>query len=141
MSYKMTVEQAVTFLGMTENTDIEVVNARINGASIYIEDHVDALDFMVDVSYSEGSGQGFTGYILARDYDRKDMDSAAGWHFMRILRTVGVKRWEDLKGQAVRVIRGKGWGGKILGLAHFIEDKAYCPSLEITPDARKRHNV
>ena len=41
---------------------------------------------------------------------------------MRIMDTVGVERWEDLKGKYIRIV-DEGWGSSVKKIGNIIEDK------------------
>lgn len=96
-----------------------VTNARIRSTMLWIEDH-GIMTFFLNLEWS-GAGQGFVGYAL---------DSKAGeiGHvksiicLRRILETVGVEKWEDLKGQLIRIKKDDEWG-QIKAIGHIIDDK------------------
>lgn len=81
-----------------------------------------------------GSGQGFGGYALdtaVKDAEGKFLrreGTAFGMQFIQnILDTIGVEKWEDLKGKHCRVeLTEHGWG-KILRIGHFLNDKWFNP--------------
>lgn len=62
--------------------------------------------------------QGFGGCLLYTSAE--DKGNYAGHYMARILETVGVENWEDLKGQYVRVDRD--WS-RVYGIGHITEDK------------------
>lgn len=73
----------------------------------------------------QSGGCGFGGYAFD-DWD-KAKERRVGVAFgtesiMRILDTVGVEKWEDLKGKYIRV-ETEGWGGGIPKIGHIIKDK------------------
>ena len=77
----------------------------------------------------EGSGWGvvYGGYCLGKGYLGADDDffdgSAAGMEYlMRIMDTVGVEKFQDLKGKYVRVA-AKGWGNSVKIIGNIINDK------------------
>ena len=77
----------------------------------------------------EGSGWGvvYGGYCLGKGYLGADDDffdgSAAGMEYlMRIMDTVGVEKFQDLKGKYVRVA-AKGWGNPVKIIGNIINDK------------------
>ena len=77
----------------------------------------------------QGGGWGVTygGYCLGKGYLGADDDffdgSAAGMEYlMRIMDTVGVERFQDLKGKYVRVAT-KGWGDQVKIIGNIIKDK------------------
>lgn len=77
----------------------------------------------------QGGGWGvvYGGYCLGKGYLGADDDffsgSAAGMEYlMRIMDTVGVEKFQDLKGKYVRVAT-KGWGSTIKIIGNILEDK------------------
>src|SRR3990167_10576868 len=104
---------------------MQIVNAKINGTMLGIEDH-GIMTASVELDYG-GSGQGFGGCAL--DEPIKDASgkflrrqgTAYGCEFIkRILWVVGVERWEALIGKHVRVKREDGWGGMAFAIGHII---------------------
>lgn len=104
----------------------EIVNAKITNVSITMEDH-GLLTFYITL---EGASWGcnFGGYSIAsgclnwKDEDFKAESGAGLVAMMRIMKTVGVERWEDLKNKYVRV-ETKGWGNTIHKIGNILEDK------------------
>ena len=77
----------------------------------------------------DGGGWGvvYGGYCLGKGYLGADDDffngSAAGMEYlMRIMDTVGVERFQDLKGKYVRVAT-KGWGDQVKIIGNILKDK------------------
>lgn len=77
----------------------------------------------------QGGGWGvvYGGYCLGKGYLGADDDffdgSAAGMEYlMRIMDTVGVERFQDLKGKYVRVAT-KGWGDQVKIIGNILKDK------------------
>ena len=77
----------------------------------------------------DGGGWGvvYGGYCLGKGYLGADDDffegSAAGMEYLiRIMDTVGVERFQDLKGKYVRVAT-KGWGGSVKIIGNIIKDQ------------------
>ena len=77
----------------------------------------------------EGGGWGvvYGGYCLGKGYLGADYDffsgSAAGMEYLiRIMDTVGVEKFQDLKGKYVRVAT-KGWGSSVKIIGNIIKDK------------------
>lgn len=111
---------------------MQIVNARIDSTMLGVEGH-GILSCMIGLDYG-GTHQGFGGYGM--DEPLKDdtgkfirrQGTAFGCEFIRrVLEVVGVERWEDLKGQHVRVKRGDGWNGEILAIGHIIKDEWFDP--------------
>lgn len=109
--------------------DIEIVNAKITSTNLGFEDHA-IFTFWLSLDYGNG-GQGFGGYALDEwvKEKKKRIDSRGiGLELIRaILETVGVEKWEDIKGQYIRVKRESIWNGKIISIGHLIEDKWFEP--------------
>ena len=102
-----------------------IENAKITGVSITMADH-GCVTFWV---YVEGKcwGCGIGGYKVGDGYLGADTfsGSAKGIEAMaRIMDTVGVERWEDLKGKYCRV-EMEGWGGTIYKIGNIIDDKKW----------------
>ena len=77
----------------------------------------------------QGGGWGvvYGGYCLGKGYLGADDDyfdgSAAGIEYlMRIMDTVGVEKFQDLKGKYVRVAT-KGWGDQVKIIGNILKDK------------------
>lgn len=100
-------------------------NAKISSTMLGYEDHGVLTCFLMLEQPS--SGQGFGGYRLDAP---KDGTSVLGSFWIkRILDTVGVQIWEDLKGKHVRVI-GEEYG-EIKGIGHITEERFFFPHEEI----------
>lgn len=103
--------------------DIKFWNAKITNVSLSMADH-GCLTFSLALD-GGGIGGSFGGYVLGSGYLGADEfeGSAAGMEcMMRIMDTVGVERWEDLKGEFVRV-RDDGWGESIKCIGHITKNK------------------
>lgn len=77
----------------------------------------------------DGGGWGvvYGGYCLGKGYLGADDDffsgSAAGMEYlMRIMDTVGVEKFQDLKGKYIRVAT-KGWGDQVKIIGNILKDK------------------
>lgn len=113
-------------------------NAQIESTSFGIEDH--GLLTLYLMLVQGGSGQGFGGYALDgkpddRNKNKRTPSIYCGWWVARVLETVGVNDWKDLKGKYVRV-EGEDFG-KIIGIGHIVEDKWFFPEKEIQSLERK----
>ena len=81
------------------------------------------------------SGVSVGGFAL--DSYEKDLDRRAGTaygldHVMQILETVGVEKWEDVRGKEVIVLfeGDGGWGARSVGIANITdESKVFIPKL------------
>ena len=70
----------------------------------------------------DGTGQGFGGYVLGGEFGMAFIEA--------VLDVVGVSKWEDLKGQYLRVRRDMpGFGGKIVAIGHIIHDRWFEPEV------------
>ena len=102
----------------------EIRNAKITNVSISMEDH-GCLTFNLAL---EGGAWGvhYGGYCIGHGYlgaDKFTAENGGGLvAMMRIMDTVGVSRWEDLKGKYIRVV-DNGWGSTIDTIGNIIENK------------------
>lgn len=101
----------------------EIKNARIENVSITMADH-GCLTFHLAL---DGGSWGccYGGYCIGHGYlgANEFTASAKGLEcIMRIMNTVGVERWEDLKGKYIRIV-DPGWGGTITKIGHITDDK------------------
>lgn len=107
--------------------ETRIENAKITGTTLGTEDHG---IFTAYVHCSgPGWGCGFGGYALDQWNEAKQerIGTAYGLEFIkRILSTVGVENWEQLKGQHIRV-ETEGLGGGIRRIGHLLEDKWFDP--------------
>ena len=101
----------------------KITNMKITNVSLSMADH-GCLTFGLTL---EGSGFGvvYGGYCIGHGY--LGADSFKGNQYgieclMRIMDTVGVERWEDMKGKYIRIV-DNGWGSTITTIGHIIEDK------------------
>jgi len=80
-----------------------------------------------------GAGQGFGGYGLDGPYSEKLKErlpsKLCGFWIKRVLETVGVSKWEDLKGEYVQVDGDD--CGEIRGIGHITDNKWFYPKKEI----------
>ena len=105
---------------------MEIRNAKISNVSITMADH-GCLTFWVTL---EGGswGCGFGGYCIGKgclgaEPDEFTAESGNGLvAMMRIMDTVGVSNWENLKGQYVRC-KIKDWGEGIDEIGNILKDK------------------
>ena len=102
-----------------------IENALITNVDLSMADH----GCLTLVMTLEGGGWGvvYGGYCLGKGYLGADDDffdgSAAGMEYlMRIMDTVGVEKFQDLKGKYVRVA-AKGWGNSVKIIGNIIHDK------------------
>lgn len=105
------------------NLDFNIVNAKIVNVSISMADH-GCLTFDLILN-GDGWSCVFGGYMIGSGYlGAKDFEgSAIGLEaMMRIMDTVGVERWEDLKDKYVRV-QDPGWGGSVKCIGYITKNK------------------
>ena len=102
-----------------------IENALIKNVDLSMADH-GCLTLAMTL---EGGGWGivYGGYCLGKGYLGADDDffdgSAAGMEYLiRIMDTVGVEKFQDLKGKYVRVAT-KGWGSSVKIIGNIIKDK------------------
>lgn len=106
---------------MTE--ELEIKNAKITKVSLSMADY-GCLTFYITLD-GGGWGCNYGGYCIGKGYlgAKSFRGSEAGLEvLMKIMDTVGVECWEDLKGQYCRV-KTEGWGGKILSIGNILKDK------------------
>ena len=103
---------------------MDIENAKITGTRISMADH-GCLTFSLML---EGAGWGcsYGGYCIGHGYlGAKELKADSGnglVAIMKIMDTVDVERWEDLKGKYVRC-KVKRWGETIDEIGNLIEDK------------------
>ena len=102
-----------------------IENALITNVDLSMADH----GCLTLVMTLEGDGWGavYGGYCLGKGYLGAKDDffdgSAAGMEYLiRIMDTVGVEKFQDLKGKYVRVA-DKGWGSSVKIIGNIIKDK------------------
>jgi hypothetical protein len=101
----------------------EIENARIDAVSLTMADN-GCLSYWISLS-GNGWGVNFGGICLGKGYLKAKEFSAIGEGLeamMRIMDTVGVERWEDLKGHYVRIVN-PGLGKSVDIIGNIIEDK------------------
>lgn len=102
---------------------MEIKNARITNVSITMADH-GCLTFQLSL---DGGGWGccFGGYSIGTGFLGADEFSGYGKGLeamMRIMDTVGVEKWEDLKGKYIRCKVGN-WYDTIDEIGNILKDK------------------
>lgn len=109
----------------------KIQNAKISNVSLGLEDHGIFTCFL-SLELGGSSVIGFGGYALDSyekdDKKRKDT-SGIGLEFIRtILDTVGVEKWEDLKGKYIAVELEDDYAGPVVGIRNVLEeDKWFRP--------------
>lgn len=102
----------------------EILNAKILNVSFGYEDH-GILTFSLGLDISGGGCLSFGGYVLD-DYDKEKkrrIPTAEGFECLtEIMNTVGVGKWEELKGKYIRVV-SRGFGKSITTIGNIMEDK------------------
>ncbi len=118
--------------------NMEIKNAIIESTMLGSEDH-GILTAYLRLNYG-GSGQGFGGYALDRftgpgSSAGERVGTAYGMEFIRrVMKTVGVEKWEDLKGKHCRA-RMEDNG--VYAIGHIIEDRWFCPTQDLVSFASK----
>jgi len=107
--------------------DLEIKNATIASTMLGVEDHGILTCFLyLD---GDGWGGGFGGYGFD-EWDANQKRRIAhvyGLEFvLAVLRVVGVGKWEDLKGKAIRV-ETSGLGGRITRIGNLIKEDWFDP--------------
>ena len=84
----------------------EILNAQITNVSLGYEDH-GILTFGLSLNIADGTSCTFGGYALD-EYDKETKKRYCPAYSMelitRIMKAVGVSRWEALKGKYIRVV-------------------------------------
>lgn len=100
-----------------------IENAIIKSADLTMEDH-GCLTLWLHVEGC-GWGCGIGGYCIGKGYlDAKEFTGFAKGieEIMRVMDTVGVSKFSELKGKHIRV-EVDGWGSGIKKFGHIIKDK------------------
>jgi hypothetical protein len=100
----------------------EVINATIKSTSLEMVHGY--LTLWLHLDYG-GTGQGFGGISL---YHPEREEDFAGSFLYKTLDTVGVSKWEDLRGKHIRVVSDH---SKVHKIGHIILDKWFCPATDI----------
>ena len=106
----------------------EIENGIIESTMLGIEDH-GVMSAWLYLKFN-GTGQGFGGYVLDTVGDKEKFTRApsiaCGGFVAEVLKTVGVEKWEDVKGKHLRVRRKESLG-KIDAIGNIIKDIWFCP--------------
>lgn len=104
---------------------VEIQNAVITNAELYIEDH-GILTAYLYLDKSDGWSQGFGGWglYLPKDFKHHKIGSPAGHWIFRILQVAGVEKWSQLKGKTIRV---KSEHKQAHAIGHIIKDDWFNP--------------
>ena len=102
----------------------EIKNVKITNVSLTMADH-GCLTFYLTLE-GDGWGINYGGYCIGLGFLGSDSFTAENGSglvaIMRIMNTVGVERWEDLKGKYIRIV-DEGWGSSVKKIGNIIEDK------------------
>ena len=102
----------------------KIVNAKITHVSISMADH-GCLTFRITLDGGSWHA-GYGGYCIGHGFlgsDTFTVENGSGLvAMMKIMDTVGVEKWEDLKDKYVRVVDA-GWGSKITKIGNILDDK------------------
>lgn len=102
----------------------EIKNARITKTSLGYEDHR-ILTFGLDLDLAGGMFTTFGGYELDtynKTTKKRECHAYSMQLIVEIMKTVGVKKWEDLKGKYIRVV-DEGYNTPIRKIGNLMEDK------------------
>jgi hypothetical protein len=102
---------------------MQVINAKITGTTLGFESH-GIMTFFIQCEFNDCESQGFGGYRLDEPFKNKD-----GWKghafgialIRKIIETVGVEKWEDLKGKFIK-IKKDGWQSPIEEISHITKN-------------------
>lgn len=101
-----------------------IENAKITNVSITMGEH-GCLTFWLTLE-GAGWGCGYGGYCIGHgflDADEFTADTGDGLvAMMKIMDTIGVERWEDLKGRYCRV-ELESWGSRITTIGNIMKNK------------------
>ena len=102
----------------------EILNAQITNISLGYEDH-GILTFGLTLNIADGTSCVFGGYALDK-YDKETEKRYCPAYSMelitRIMKVVGVSRWEDIKGKYIRVV-SNGWGSTIKKIGNLMKNE------------------
>lgn len=103
---------------------MEIRNAYIKNVSLSMADH-GCLTFGIGID-TDHFYTVVGGYMIGRGHlGAKEFDGISKYGLeaiMRIMGTIGVEKWEDLKGKYCRIV-DDGWGSKVTKIGHVIKDK------------------
>lgn len=102
---------------------MKIENAKITNVSISMADH-GCVTFWLHIELNDCLC-GIGGYCIGHGYlgaDHFDGEGLGIEAMARIMDTVGVDKWEDLKGKYIRVVN-EGWGKSINEIGNIIKDK------------------
>lgn len=102
----------------------EIKNVKITNVSLTMADH-GCLTFYLTLE-GDGWGINYGGYCIGLGFLGSDSFTAENGGglvaMMKIMDTVGVERWEDLKGKYIRIV-DEGWGSSVKKIGNIIKDK------------------
>jgi hypothetical protein len=108
-------------------SELITVNARIASTTLGIEDH-GIMTFFVHLEWP-GAGQGCGGFALDRPKNPNDYSAERVGHgpaivaIRKILETVGVDNWEDLKGKLIRAKVDRLGSSRTPIIGNILEDR------------------
>jgi len=102
----------------------EIKNVKITNVSLTMADH-GCLTFYLTLE-GDAWGISYGGYCIGLGFLGSDSFTAENGGglvaMMKIMDTVGVEKWEDLKGKYIRIV-DEGWGSSVKKIGNIIEDK------------------
>ena len=93
---------------------MQIKNAEITETMLGLEGH-GIFSFMIYLGFNKHSSQGFGGWVLGPGTDK---------FIKEVLKVVGVEKWEDLKGKAVRAAEED---GRLIGIGNLFEEQWFYP--------------
>jgi hypothetical protein len=106
------------------NNNSTILNAHITSTSLGYEDH-GILTFGLGLDIADGTSCVFGGYALDK-YNEETKKRYCPPYSMglitRIMKVVGVSKWEDCKGEYIRVV-SNGWGRSITKIGNLMKDE------------------
>ena len=99
-------------------------NAKITGVCIEYEAH-GILTAWINLDYGGSGAQGFGGYSFGSKSQVPEKHGPwLGAFVAAMLQTIEVDKWEDLRGETVRVVADN---GKVHRIGHALKDKWFDP--------------
>ena len=102
----------------------EIKNVKITNVSLTMADH-GCLTFHLTLE-GDGWGINYGGYCIGLGFLGSDSFTAENGSglvaIMKIMDTVGVERWEDLKDKYIRIV-DEGWCSSVKKIGNIIENK------------------
>lgn len=108
-----------------QQPQVEVVNCKIAATQLGFDGGVMLGTLQLQ---AKGFGVAFSGHVIhvpAQTQEQEDWQTSFGMDYItRVLQTVGVRLWEELPGQAIRLMRE---GNQVVAIGHLIEEVWFYP--------------